>query len=350
MGIFDKIKEPIFLKEDSSASLQLAALQELAKNSSGKLADRLDQEIKFLEAGIFGENTILYELRNSHIPMFVIHDLYLEFGDLTAQIDFMIFTRKHYFVVECKNLFGNIEITNTGDFIRTVTFGCTTKREGLYSPITQNRRHLELIKQIRSAEKGNILTKTIFENDFYNNYRSIVVLANPKAILNAKYAPKDVREQVIRADQLAAFIRKADSDPKSVESSEKLMESVARFFLGTHKPMKTDYTAKFRAQIETEEDPKHVASSKPEADEKPETDSRPESDIKPEAYVKPEVDSASEKEQKPGTVVHSNSEKILCPKCGAEMIRRKANKGPNAGKEFYGCSNFPRCHSIISIQ
>lgn len=29
---------------------------------------------------------------------------------------------------------------------------------------------------------------------------------------------------------------------------------------------------------------------------------------------------------------------ILCPQCGAEMIRRKGKFG-----EFYGCSNFPRC-------
>lgn len=320
MGIFDKIKEPVFLKEDSSASLQLAALQELAKNSTGKMADRLEQEIKYLEAGIFGENTILYELRNSHIPMFVLHDLYLEYGDLTAQIDFMIFTRKHHYVIECKNLYGNIEITSSGDFIRTVTFERTTKKEGIYSPITQNRRHLELIKQIRSAEKGNILTRTLFENNFYNSYRSIVVLANPKTVLNAKYAHKEVKEQVIRADQLAAFIRKTDADPKAYESSEKDMESLARFFLGIHKPMNINYTAKFREQIATEE--------KPKSDE----------------------DSNQAEEQKPDTIVNSNEEKILCPKCGAEMIRRKASKGPNAGKEFYGCSNFPKCHSIITIQ
>lgn len=31
-----------------------------------------------------------------------------------------------------------------------------------------------------------------------------------------------------------------------------------------------------------------------------------------------------------------------CPKCGAEMIKRVAKKGANAGKEFWGCSDYPR--------
>lgn len=32
-----------------------------------------------------------------------------------------------------------------------------------------------------------------------------------------------------------------------------------------------------------------------------------------------------------------------CPKCGAPLILRVAKKGTNIGKQFYGCSNFPRC-------
>ena len=86
MRLFDKIKEPIFLKEDSSAASQLFALQELALIASGIQAEQLEQEIKCVEAGIFGENTIIYELRNSHIPMLILHDLYLEYGERSSNI------------------------------------------------------------------------------------------------------------------------------------------------------------------------------------------------------------------------------------------------------------------------
>ena len=38
-----------------------------------------------------------------------------------------------------------------------------------------------------------------------------------------------------------------------------------------------------------------------------------------------------------------------CPKCGAPMVRRTAQQGPNRGKEFWGCSTFPKCRGIRPI-
>jgi len=46
--------------------------------------------------------------------------------------------------------------------------------------------------------------------------------------------------------------------------------------------------------------------------------------------------------------VQTNSETVLCPKCSAPMVLRKANKGPNAGKEFYGCPNYPQCKQVVN--
>ncbi|MDE2118222.1 MAG: restriction endonuclease [Betaproteobacteria bacterium] len=38
-----------------------------------------------------------------------------------------------------------------------------------------------------------------------------------------------------------------------------------------------------------------------------------------------------------------------CPKCGKDMVKQTARKGANAGKVFWGCSNFPQCRGIIPI-
>jgi hypothetical protein len=38
-----------------------------------------------------------------------------------------------------------------------------------------------------------------------------------------------------------------------------------------------------------------------------------------------------------------------CSKCGAEMVLRKATKGKNVGNEFWGCSAFPKCRNVITI-
>ncbi len=33
----------------------------------------------------------------------------------------------------------------------------------------------------------------------------------------------------------------------------------------------------------------------------------------------------------------------VCPWCGSKLVKRTARKGPNAGSEFLGCSNYPKC-------
>jgi hypothetical protein len=35
-----------------------------------------------------------------------------------------------------------------------------------------------------------------------------------------------------------------------------------------------------------------------------------------------------------------------CPKCGGSLVKRVTKRGEHAGREFLGCSNFPRCHYI----
>lgn len=33
----------------------------------------------------------------------------------------------------------------------------------------------------------------------------------------------------------------------------------------------------------------------------------------------------------------------ICPRCGANLVLRETKKGENAGRKFWGCSNFPKC-------
>ena len=312
MGLFDKIKEPVILKDDNSLKEQLKELEDFFEIiNDPKVKASLENDIALVKAGIYGEETLLFELKNSHIPMFVLHDLYLEYESLSAQIDFLIITRKRQFVIECKNLYGNITINNAGDFVRMIW----KRKEGIYSPVTQCKRHLELIKQIRRAEKGNILTKALFENNFYNNYRSVVVLANPKTVLDAKYAAKEIKSQVIRANQLIEFIRKVNAESEAVASSESEMEQLANFFLTKHQECKTDYLAKYRKSI----------------------------------TIEPEVVTEAEEPLEVKSNNLENKDVPSCPKCGAPMIKRSATKGNNAGSQFWGCANFPKCRGIINI-
>ena len=39
-----------------------------------------------------------------------------------------------------------------------------------------------------------------------------------------------------------------------------------------------------------------------------------------------------------------------CPKCGKLMLRRMQRKGQMQGREFWGCSDYPRCNGIRPIE
>jgi hypothetical protein len=39
-----------------------------------------------------------------------------------------------------------------------------------------------------------------------------------------------------------------------------------------------------------------------------------------------------------------------CPKCGVPMVLRTARQGPYAGRQFYGCPNYPRCHEMVPVE
>lgn len=38
-----------------------------------------------------------------------------------------------------------------------------------------------------------------------------------------------------------------------------------------------------------------------------------------------------------------------CPKCGSQMVLRRAKTGANAGNEFWGCSTYPKCRGIRPV-
>jgi len=43
-----------------------------------------------------------------------------------------------------------------------------------------------------------------------------------------------------------------------------------------------------------------------------------------------------------------NSEQV-CPKCGSSMVLRTAKKGANAGNQFWGCSEYPKCRMVKKV-
>ena len=55
---------------------------------------------------------------------------------------------------------------------------------------------------------------------------------------------------------------------------------------------------------------------------------------------------AEKEEPKPSLVLEG--ENPICPKCGSGMVLRTASKGANAGNQFWGCSQYPKCRAIVN--
>ena len=261
MGLFTRKIGPVFLESSNQAREYVDKLRELKERCSGELKEEIEKQITIAEYGIKGEECIAFELKNSGMDMYILQDICLQHEDLSAQIDYLIVTRKRIYIIECKNLIGDIEVNSTGDFIRTYQLHGRRIKEGIYSPITQNARHMQVIKEVRKSGKGNIITKTMFENNFVNSYKSIVVLANPKTILNAKYAKKEVKDKIVRADQLVQKIKEKDKQVQD-DMTVKAMSEIADFFLEKNQEDRTDYAEKYKKLLESVEDSKAQESIK----------------------------------------------------------------------------------------
>ena len=208
MGIIDNIfkpfKDTVFLKEDSNLEKQLNELKELQKsNNSLSLA----KDIKLLEWGIKGEEAIAYELKCANLGLYVLRDITISYEDLKAQIDFVVVSKGFIYLIECKNLIGNIYVDNKGEFQREYDLGGKKIREAIYSPYTQAMRHKDILKK-RWLSKNSSLLTILNEKKFDNLwYKPLVVLANSKSILDIKRAPLEIRKNTIRIDQLINYIK-----------------------------------------------------------------------------------------------------------------------------------------------
>lgn len=227
--IFDTFKETIFLKDDSNLKKQVEELKEIQKENN---SPNINKDIKLLELGIKGEEAISFELKNCNLGLYVLRDVTIKHNDTKAQIDYVIVSKGYIYLVECKNLIGNIYVDSNGQFQREYEYNGKKIKESIYSPYTQAIRHKEILKS-KWMSKNSKLSVAIGEKYFDKLwYKPLVVIANPKSILNIKFAPKDIKSNIVKVDNLIKYIENdIKSYDKSLLSSKKVMEEMAKNWL-----------------------------------------------------------------------------------------------------------------------
>ena len=201
LDVFEKFRDTIILKEDCDLERKVKYLESLKKKYPNN--KDLNQQLFAAQKGLEGENEILYQLKKANIGMFVLHDVNIEYEDLKAQID----------------------------FIREYKFKGHSVKKGMESPYRQVQAQRDVYKKIWFKLQGK-LKSFLFEKSFEGFHRILVVAANGENILNTKLAPKEMRNNVIKAD---ALIRKLEYDrdhsEKDLWDNKKQMEEWANHFL-----------------------------------------------------------------------------------------------------------------------
>ena len=236
MGLIDsaidafRFKDTFFYKENSDLQSKYDALKKL--NEEYPNNEELLSELFIVKKGLDGENEIAYQLKKAHIGMYVLRDIKVKHEDLTAQIDYVIITPVYTYYVECKNLVGNITITDKGDFIREFTINGKKIKKGMYSPLRQVEAQREVIRKIWESNSSAI--KKFFASKNFDYYRRVlVVAANQDTILNTSRAPKEMKYKILRADALVRQIE-YDLDHRGNDEyleSKKGMEEMAQSYV-----------------------------------------------------------------------------------------------------------------------
>ena len=245
MGLLDlikhnKIKEPMFYNEHED--IRIKTLNDLLNKDGDDKKQLLEEEKKYVEIGLEGEKKVIYELMRSKYPLIFIHDVTIENGFHDSQIDFIVITKKGLFVLETKKLIGDITIDNEGNFIRYFknSKGEVYKKEGIYSPITQNTYHIDALRKLFETNK---IAKNI-------NIYSLVVIANQKTIINKNYAPKYIKNRVIKYDQLtAAIYREIENSANITDISDSKMLEIAELIMKNDTQKSIDYISKFELSL-----------------------------------------------------------------------------------------------------
>lgn len=101
---------PVFLKIESNTENQIKVLKDKVSEYSTEIQERIFDDIRKLEFHIRAERKIENTLRRSLIPMYILHDVTFKCDDEVFTIDYLVVTRKCYFVIKCADLFGTVNV------------------------------------------------------------------------------------------------------------------------------------------------------------------------------------------------------------------------------------------------
>lgn len=230
----EKLNVPILVKEATESFNLIEQYKLKLKNTTDEMEiNHIDDQIKLLELGLKGENSVLFELQNSFLPLHILHDVRIVHNNLKAQIDFVVVTRKFLLIIEVKNYYGNILVNENDEFIRQVYKGNKLAfQEGFYSPVRQVERQVEVFESYM-RDMGAVTRTPI---------KSVVVFTNNRTVINTKKASKHVKEKILRVDSLVGYLKQELEKDSPVHFKDNRMKEVSDYIKASHFELMADDT------------------------------------------------------------------------------------------------------------
>jgi len=258
------------------------------------------------DVGLSGEYLIYKNLKRVSQKREFLFNVYLPKDGKTTEIDVLLLHKTGIYVFESKNysgwIFGSEQSPN---WTQTLKGG---RKNKFYNPIMQNRTHIKALQE--------------FLSDYPDVPCHSVIVFSERCTLKAVTHSADV--PVINRDRIYETIGKIAAGAADCLDDAQIQAIRQKLFPLT--------------QLSEAEKQQHIANIH--------------KTLAPKAKVRTVAAPLAAKPlpKESETVVEGDSApRVLCPVCGSEMVKRTAKRGENAGNEFYGCSQYPKCKTIKSM-
>lgn len=245
---------------------------------------------------LFGRKGLM--LRNVYIPANI--------GE-TTEIDLIYITKKGLFVIESKNFSGWI-FGRESDRYWTQSLPDKSKHR-FFNPIWQNRGHIKWLK------------------DFLRNeaipFFSLIAFSERCELKKVQYRENGC--SVINRNELFAELKYYWKNAPDILTEAQMQElyDALQILQNADEALK-------RAHIDRIQQMFSGGADKP-------------------AEAAQEPAPPQEQESLPAQTAPAEEKAPLCPRCGAPLVLRTAARGERAGKQFFGCSAFPKCRYIRNL-
>lgn len=185
-----------------------------------------DSNFELLKESLNCEKALKSALENADINMYVSRDIKIGVDNLQAQIDYMVVTPVHAYLIECKSLIGDV-VVDGNNFTRK--FG--NIEETIDSPVDIAIRNAEIVKRYRDAHRSKVFNSlNSYGVDDY--YKPLVVAANINNKLDINNASNEIKDIIIPLDNLIDYFNKEIKETSFFNRDSKdTMLNVANFIL-----------------------------------------------------------------------------------------------------------------------